>query len=649
MDGTTNFKTIRTMKATKFISAALIVFVAASCIKENITDNFQAFDQEPMTISNPETKTVLNSDYSVNWTAGDEIAIYDNLGGKNIFTNSTESVATFSGNVTLGTTQFWGIYPAGLVESFNNGTAVVTLPADQTPAAGTFAEDVNISIAQGSKTPGTELVENITFSNVCGLISFTVPSNIAAHKVTFSTESRDLAGTLNVNFENSTVAISGEGSKSLTMEGDFAAGSTFYFVATPGAIAGFKIEVDTKLGSFYYKSTQNGSINVVAGEIAQLGLITFKDGVATAEAAHVYEEGTLVGSTLTVNHGIPSNVWNDVTALTVSVEKDGKTYRSYTTSKITEATVIPTGNIYLPQGQHTIKVDYVMNGVNTTRNSSVTVPAPVVAIEVANVAGTTSYEVEGDNVIKTNNIDGRTVSAATLSFTANVSADVLNDYPAIYEFTIGGATKSGNATSTTVSGVDVTGVAVGEHTLTGKVTFDGISASAQSASTDIVTGIPCSFNFFNNKDAANNSDWNLNNVTWSTGTSGSKCSIFANGTDGNLITPQFYAPSDINVTCSNEVQYYVALLRNVSSYTSELHIGVTNSSTTVASTYTTHTISGNNNTGKNFSTVSTDLTISNTNPYISFHHNSPSQPKGTFGIKAEWWYLNLGNIVVSYK
>ena len=605
------------MKAIKFISAALIVFGAASCIKENITDNFQAFDQEPMTISNPETKTVLNSDYSVNWTAGDEIAIYDNLGGKNIFTNSTESVATFSGNVTMGTTQFWGIYPAGLVESFNNGTAVITLPADQTPAAGTFAEDVNISIAQGSKIPGTELVENITFSNVCGLISFTVPSNIAAQKVTFSTESRDLAGTLNVNFENSTMAISGEGSKSLTMEGDFAAGSTFYFVATPGAITGFKIEVDTKLGSFYYKSTQNGSINVVAGGITPLGLITFKDGIATAEAAHVYEEGTLVGSTLTVNHGIPVNVWNDVTALTVSVEKDGKTYRSYTTSKITEATVIPTGNIYLPQGQHTIKVDYVMNGVNTTRSSSVTVDAPANTLIIANVAGTTSYEVDNaGNVTKSNDIDGHTIKSPSMNF-SGISADVLNELPATYEISVAGQTKNGETKSNTVTVADFTNVSVGEHVLNAKISFDGISASGQS--TDIVTGIPYEFTFYKNKDSFQG--WTTNgNTGWQSDLLWLNNNL--GGGSGWVATPAMYAPAAINTSIELKTKFYAIALK---AKEMTITMGVTDSPNTSA---TTNTVSGTSKSSANPSSSSdirtlttNDLSIPAGLKYISINHN----------------------------
>ena len=186
------------MKTNRILSAALIVFAATACNTDYTTENFSGLDLEPMKIAGVETKTVFNpteTGGTVNWTVGDRLAIFDNLGGKNIFNNSEGAAASFSGNVTAGTTMFWGIYPAELVTSAStaNGILTATLPATQTPAAGTFAEELNISVTTGFKTPGTPEVTDISFHNVCGLISFTVPQRIAAKKVTFSTESRELA------------------------------------------------------------------------------------------------------------------------------------------------------------------------------------------------------------------------------------------------------------------------------------------------------------------------------------------------------------------------------------------------------------------------------------------------------------------------
>ena len=244
------------MKTIKFFSAALFVLAASACNPDYTTENFS--NLEPMTISGIKTKTILNqADGSVNWTAGDQIAIYDNLGGKNIFANTADYVASFSGNVTAGTTQFWGVYPTNLISEFNNGTVTMTLPSDQTPVAGTFAEELNISVTSGAKTPGTELVEGVSFHNACGLIAFTVPANIAAQKVTFISDNSFLCGTLSVDCTTSEAVLSSNQSNSVSMTGDFEEGSTFYFVVAPGQIEGFSINVETEKGSYYSKSASH--------------------------------------------------------------------------------------------------------------------------------------------------------------------------------------------------------------------------------------------------------------------------------------------------------------------------------------------------------------------------------------------------------
>ena len=536
------------MKAIKFISAALIVFGAASCIKENITDNFQAFDQEPMTISNPETKTVLNSDYSVNWTAGDEIAIYDNLGGKNIFTNSTESVATFSGNVTMGTTQFWGIYPAGLVESFNNGTAVITLPADQTPAAGTFAEDVNISIAQGSKTPGTELVENITFSNVCGLISFEIPARIDAKKVTLTANNREIAGDLSINFEDETVSILANGSKSVSMTGDFPADSRFYFLVTPGILEGFRVEVITEKGTAYFRSANNASLNIEAGKVVELPAIDFANGAVTASASHIYENNILNGTSLSVNHGIPEFIWGEVTELAISISKDGKQYRSYSETSVTGTTVTPSGSVYLPQGTHTISGYYTINGVQTPIQSTFEVEAPIFEGTVE-VTGTTSYDKYiGGDVTAANSHNAETISDITTSCTGLgcISDAVKAELPITYTISVDGTTHvTGTATPGTITISDKTNTTWGTRSLEATFTFDGVDLT--KAITCHITGLP-----YKNVVPSNsgNNAWTSNSSTARNTFSWNSDGVKMEGISQKqtITSPGFHIPGSTNIS-----------------------------------------------------------------------------------------------------
>ena len=494
------------MKTNRILSAALIVFAATACNTDYTTENFSGQDLEPMKIAGVETKTVFNpteTGGTVNWTVGDHLAIFDNKGGKNIFNNSEGAAASFSGNVTAGTEMFWGIYPAELAtsESTTNGILTATLPATQTPAAGTFAEELNISVTTGFKTPGTPEVTDISFHNVCGLISFTVPQRISAKKVTFSTESRELAGTLEIDCDNCTANITGNGSKSVSMEGNFAAGSTFYFVVTPGEITGYRIDVETNAGSLYYKSTAAGTLDIKAGDLKKLGTIDFKNGEMTASASHTYSDGQLTGTALTINHGIPQNMWKDVTALSLTVSKGGTNYRTYSATSVNGATITPTGNIYLPQGTYTISGSYTMNGEQTQiKETNVTVLAPT-GISLTSINGVTSYSLAtGGDVTNANTHQAdRIIPHATVS---GVSEAVLSEVGLSYTFSLSnGKSVSGTTTSSAIKGDNIDGNAWATHTLTASGTFDGVNVAGNGSSVCHITGLPYYKNFRETSDA----------------------------------------------------------------------------------------------------------------------------------------------------
>ena len=556
----TNFKTDRTMKTIKIFSAALFVLVAAACNTDYLSENMS--NLEPMTIAGTKTKTILNqADGSVNWTAGDQIAIYDNLGGKNIFTNTADNLASFSGNVTAGTTQFWGVYPNNLISGFNNGTVTMTLPSDQTPVAGTFAEELNISVTSGMKTPGTEQVEGISFHNACGLISFTVPANIAAQKVTFISDNSFLCGTLSVDCTTTREAVlSSNQSNSVSMTGDFEAGSTFYFVVAPGQIEGFSINVETKKGSYYSKSASKGKINVTAGSLTRLGQISFKAGAVTASAEHVYDEdGVLTGSFLTVNHGIPQNMWKDVTNLTVNVVKGGKTYRSYSASGIESASVVPIGTTYtyLPQGSYDVNVEYTMNGVATNIAGSVTVPQPN-KLTITSVEATTSYSLakKGD-ITNANNHTADKITSPKAVF-AGISTAVLNELQPTCSFSVSGKTNQGTVSGTNLSCGEFSGLPWGSHTLTATVTFDGVSSSATT--TCHITGLPYRQDFLTSSTTVGSGaqDCQTSGTVEYWGSHGYQILKWYLGgvTAGTFFSPQFKLPETRKISYESSACYF---------------------------------------------------------------------------------------------
>ena len=551
------------MKTNRILSAALIVFAATACNTDYTTENFSGQDLEPMKIAGVETKTVFNpteTGGTVNWTVGDHLAIFDNKGGKNIFNNSEGAAASFSGNVTAGTEMFWGIYPAELAtsKSTTNGILTATLPATQTPAAGTFAEELNISVTTGFKTPGTPEVTGISFHNVCGLISFTVPQRIAAKKVTFSTESRELAGTLEINCENCTAKITENGSKSVSMEGNFDAGSTFYFVVTPGTITGYRIDVETNAGSLYYKSTAAGTLDIKAGDLKKLGTIDFKNGEMSVSASHTYSGSTLTGSTLTVNHGIPQNMWKDVTALNVTVSKDGTTFREFKrefkTESLDTATVVPKGNTYLPHGDYTVSCSYTMKGVPTTSTKTVILDKPNFTGS-ASVSGVTSYSKYlkrslGDP--NAHNAETITDISASCPAIANISAAVLKEVPVSYTIAIDDAAhKTGtinDPSTTTVAADNKTGAAWGERTLKATFTFDGVAINGSLVCH--ITGLPF---YAPNFDTSGDRAWSIvqqgvvQYISF-----GSTIKLATDGAAPKVATPAFHIPSDVNIKLYNK-------------------------------------------------------------------------------------------------
>lgn len=549
-----NFKE-KKMKTLKYIFATILLVVIAGCNKTNISE-LENYGTEAMVIPDIETKTSLSNDGTVSWTAGDKLVIYDNLGGKNLFANTSEAVSTFTGNVSTGTTKFWGVYPDNLVTSTSStdGRVTVMLPSNQTPVAGTFAEKHNIAVTSGLKKPGTPDVNEVIFKNVCGLVSFKVPERIAATKVTFTSTNTDITGTLMVDCETAAAMITANGGKTIVMEGSFTAGSTFYFVVAPGNITGFRIDVETNSGLYYHKSASTGLLKVRAGECINLGEIDFKKASAVAE--HTYDGGVLTGTTLTVTHGIPEAFWSNVTAININVRKGGVLYRDYSATSVTGSSIIipvGTGKTYLPQGTYDVDGSFTINGVVTTLNTTFTSPAPVLTGAVT-VSATTSYSLyTAGNVGGANGHGADIISAVGASFTG-ISSAVLNELSASYKFTVDSKEQIGTTSATSITSPDFTGVSRGGQTLTCEITFDGATISGNT--TCHITGLP--YLAAPPKNTGSN--------PWS-GSANSWTNDFVR-LHKDTITQTFHAPADINVSVSHKARLYTRA--NKTTYTLKL-------------------------------------------------------------------------------
>lgn len=487
------------------IAAAVLSFAAVSCTNDIIDSNAEV-NQEgnlvPMILnSGPSVRTSLSGS-SVNWTADDVVAVYDRNNQANRFAASSVdgSNAVFEGMVAEGTTDFYAVYPYDKAVKATDSEIIVTLPSDQTPAAGTFAEEHNISIASGVKVPGVEEVNGILFMNICGLVQFTVPERLAAvSEVSFTANDKDIAGNLTVSKSDvQTVVSVSDASRTITMKGSFEAGSTFYFVVAPGQINGFSIKVVAENGAEFSKVSAK-SITVAAGAVKNLGVIDFT-AAPTAVASHSYPNGILSGTDVILNLGIPAGMEGYVQKLTAKMTSSaGDVVRSLSTTSAQQSMKLAVANgfTYIPQGEYSLSYTYTLNGVEDSKTISLTVPAPQFTVTASAVTSYTKYQEK--KIAEANQCAPNVIYDVKCE--VSISRNVLNQIGLTsWNANIPNISGSGSAyeaSSQTYNSAHDDGifcynetlsVAVGAYKLSASAEFDGVSDSDVA---DIyVTGLP---------------------------------------------------------------------------------------------------------------------------------------------------------------
>lgn len=491
------------------LSAALASLAAIACTNDMIEPD--ANDQAnpsgnlvPMVLSSgPVSKTSLDGN-DVRWTDDDVIAVFDNLNVANKFAavSVDGSNAVFEGLVAEGTTDFYAVYPFDKAVKATSSDIVVNLPADQTPAAGTFAEEHNVSIAQGVKTPGKEEVKGITFRNLCALVHFTVPERLAAvSEVSFTADNRPLAGQLTVSKSDiQTIASVADGRNTVTMKGSFAAGSTFYFVVAPGDVNGFSIKVTAANGAQFSK-TSSKSFSVAAGAMKNLGVIDFTPA-PSAKAVHSYPGGVLSGTDVTLAMGLPAGMEEYVQSVSASIKNaSGTEIRSYEGSPSSTGNLtlsVQNGWTYIPQGDYTIDYSYTINGVTDNKTVSVKVPAPQFNVYADAATSYTEYKTKGKdagNVCGPKDIyDIRcsvSISAAVLKQIklTSWSASILNSSGSVILAESSETHRTQYSDPAVFYSNEHMTSQVGAYSLSAKATFDGVTVD--SAVKDLpVTGLP---------------------------------------------------------------------------------------------------------------------------------------------------------------
>ena len=286
----------------KNITLAALALLLAACGNEEILENNENGNAEkvPMTFTAgiPQTRTSLAEDgYTVNWTEGDRVAIYDGTDKLCEFeaTEIEGNTATLSGDAASAGT-YTAFYPFETVTTLTNESVTFTLTAAQTAVAGSFAEKLNPSWAQD-----TDGSHKLTFQNLCALARFTVGiDGVTEVVLTANGDDDALAGSLTYTIAEDKLAATGNASRSVTLKGTFESGQTYYFVVAPGTlVGGITLRYTGGDGKTYVKTTKK-EVAFTAGEIADLGNVAtdgFSEALNPAFAAALMEKYSNIGLT----------------------------------------------------------------------------------------------------------------------------------------------------------------------------------------------------------------------------------------------------------------------------------------------------------------------------------------------------------------
>lgn len=275
------------MKTLRILTLAAAALISAACGNEDFLENPGNEAAKPVlmtfTADVPQTRTQLDG-HDVHWVEYDEIALWDGSEAYQKLMVDAASIngskATFSGPAIPGA-DYTAFYPLVAVESMDATSIRFTLPAEQTAVAGTFANQLAPALARA--TGGST---NLVFNNLCALVKFTVPAEMAGEGIftlVGGKATEPLAGKLTCNTADGTLTVT-EAATRITLKGDFEAGKAYYFVVLPGTLAdGFSLLYEDSKSKLYRKATGN-SVPLQAGHILNLGTLAltgFEPAVTT--------------------------------------------------------------------------------------------------------------------------------------------------------------------------------------------------------------------------------------------------------------------------------------------------------------------------------------------------------------------------------
>ena len=461
----------------------------AACQNE---DSFLAEKQgtlEFYTSTEIDTRTSLQDGNKVVWNEGDAVAVYDFAATKKRFVAEiNEGTTHFRGNITPKYGDFIAAYPYDLAAENDNARKIIMyLPEEQTAVKDGFGPDLNLSIAKGSRhVDGTP--SEVRFRNICQLFKLSVPAYTANRiaKIELTTNTA-IAGQLTADYTdyNPVITTNSQGSNTIALypptgSESFAEG-TYYMVLAPVAVEGFTLTLTDINGKTY---TQHSSASVGGnwGVICNLGNVDLIDKPVITPK-HVYENGTLMGTQVTMTAPVSDKAWSAVIK-----NASGEIVRTLAeaTGELTSDHTDDTWP-YLPQGNYTLEYTYTTaNGKQMHASSPFAITEEPQFSVTLDANSTYSNYLAGD-VDKANSMDKNAVTGIVCQAHGILPSILANDK---YGFSLNN-NFNGTIASTSDNVANYNNISInqlGESELTTSVTFDGVTKVASKKIT--ITGLP---------------------------------------------------------------------------------------------------------------------------------------------------------------
>ena len=229
------------MKTRSFFMLSFAV-MAMSCAKEVLPENNPEENVElklvPIEFTTAlETKAgIVDGEGNVEWMAEDQICVFDNLGGDNLFSTAEGGKnGVFSGNVTENATEFYAVYPYRSAAEIDATAKIVTsrLFPRQTAVLGSYA------MVEGGAVMAAKTADNkLAFKNMTSHIRFTLADDMTDVKsiTLMGNDDEILAGTYTIDFNGETPVLTvtkPETYVTLVAPGDALVPGDYFFTILP--------------------------------------------------------------------------------------------------------------------------------------------------------------------------------------------------------------------------------------------------------------------------------------------------------------------------------------------------------------------------------------------------------------------------------